>query len=316
MVKIKRKSILKNRDKVNFQKDTTIASLACIFFMHLSLILACIFRFLGFDTGNNEFFGTMYVLYCIITIGIIGFVNRDYILDKKVSRDKITIKTFCEGFTSMIAMMVIFTLPVILMDIILLPLGYTLENLASANSASDSITKFLYVAFIGPICEEVIFRGFVQRRLEKYSPVIAIMVSAISFALYHGNFAQVFPMIGVGLTLGYMAYKFSIKTSIAMHITYNLVFGELFGMLSDFLEKDGEKFLIPFLNITPFIATIMILTIIGIIVIFNHVLFKDNFPFKDYKIKLKNLFYFFTSSGMIIFTTISICTCIFFISPK
>ena len=295
-----------------FQKDVTKVALSCLFFMYLSLGLAYIFKFLGFDTYNNEFFGTMYLLYCIISIAIIGFINKDYILDKETSRMPINLKSFFAGFTSMIAFMVFFTAPVVILDFVLTQFGYTLESLAPANTSSDSITEFLYIAIIGPICEEIIFRGFVQRRLEKYSPVIAVFVSAISFGFFHGNFSQLFPMVGVGLVLGYMAYKYSIKMSIAMHITYNLVFGELFGFLTDFLERDGTEFLIPIIDISPFLACIMILTMIGILVL-SHLILIGKFPLNEYKMKLKNLFYCFTSSGMIIFSAISFCSCVYFI---
>lgn len=310
--KIKKKSILKNKDKLNFQKDVTKVTIPCIFFMYLSLILAYMFKFLGFDVQNKEFFGTMYLLYCIISIGIIGFINKDYILDKETVRSPIKLKSFIAGFTSMIAFMVFFTMPVVFIDIVLNNFGYTLESLAPANTSSDSITEFLYVAILGPICEEIIFRGFVQRSLEKYSPVVAIFVSALSFAWFHGNFSQFFPMIGVGLVLGYMAYKYSIKMSMTMHITYNLVFGELFGFLTDFLEQGGEEYLLPIINISPFLASIMALTSIGILIL-SHLVMTGQFPLTEYKIKFKNLFYCFKSSGMMIFSAISFCSCIFFI---
>jgi membrane protease YdiL (CAAX protease family) len=310
--KIKKKSILKNKDKINFEKDVTSVTLPCIIFMYLSLGLAYIFKFLGFDTQNKEFFGTIYLLYCIISIGMIGFINKDYILDRETTRSKITIKCFFAGFTSMIAFMVFFTIPTVMLDIILTPFGYTIESVAPANSSSDSITKFLYVAILGPICEEIIFRGFVQRKLEKYSPVVAITVSALCFALFHGNFSQVFSMIGVGLVLGYMAYKYSIKMSIAMHITHNLVLGELFGLLTDFMEKDGKDWVIPILDISPFIAIIMMLSIIGILVL-SHLVITNQFPLQEYRIKFRNLFYCFKSSGMIILLTVSFCSCIEFI---
>ena len=286
MAKVKKLSALKKKDRGNFQKDVTLVALPCIFFMFLSLILAYAGLYLGLNVRHQEYLGTCYLLYCIITIGIIYFINKDYIFDKLTPREKPTLKAFGAGLTSMVAMMVWFTIPVIIFDGILGTFGYTLENLAPANNASDSVTKFLYVAIVGPICEEVIFRGFVQRKLEKYSPVVAIMTSALMFGLFHGNFGQLFPMIGTGLVFGYMAYKYSIKMSIAMHVTYNLVIGELFGMLTDFLEKGGEEFLLPIIEISPFTATVMTRAGIGIFVITKKVL-KGEFPLNEYRWKFK-----------------------------
>ena len=312
MAKVKKLSALKKKDRGNFQKDVTSVALPCIFFMFLSLILAYAGLYLGLNVRHKEYLGICYLLYCAITIGIIYFVNKDYVLDKITPREKPTLKAFGAGLTSMVAMMVWFTIPVVALDGFLSIFGYTLENLAPANSASDSITKFLYVAIVGPICEEVVFRGFVQRKLEKYSPVVAIMTSAIMFGLFHGNFGQLFPMIGTGLVFGYMAYKYSIKMSIAMHVTYNLVIGELFGMLTDFLEKGGEEFLLPIIEMTPFTATIMTMAGIGIFVIAKQAL-KGEFPLNEYRWKFKNLMYSFTSSGMMIFFTTAFCMCVHFI---
>lgn len=312
MTKIKKLSALKKKDRTNFQKDVTAVSLPCIFFMMLSLIIAYIGLFLGFDTRHQEYFGICYLLYCAITIGIIYLTNKDYVLDRLTPREKPTLKAFGAGLTSLIAMMVWFTIPVVLLDMLLGTFGFTLENLAPANSASDGITEFIYVAIIGPICEEIIFRGFVQRRLEKYSPVVAIVTSAIMFGLFHGNFGQLFPMIGTGLVFGYMAYKYSIKMSIAIHVTYNLVMGELFGMLTDFLEKGGEEFLLPIIEMSPFTAVMMVMASIGVVVIAKKAL-TGTFPLNEYRWKLKNLLYSFTSSGMMIFFTTAFCMCVHFI---
>lgn len=312
MAKVKKLSALKKKDRTNFQKDVTSVALPCIFFMLLSLIIAYVGMFLGFDTRHNEYFGVCYLLYCAISIIIVYFINKDYILDNTIPREKPTLKAFGEGITSLVAMMVWFTIPVVFLDMFLGLFGFTLENIAPANNASESITEFIYVAFLGPICEEIVFRGFVQRKLEKYSPVVAIVTSAICFALFHGNFGQLFPMIGTGLVFGYMAYKYSIKMSIAMHVTYNLVIGELFGLLTDFLEKGGEEFLIPFIEVSPFTATIMIMASIGIFVLVKKA-FAGKFPLSEYRWKMKNLLYSFTSSGMMVFFTVAFCMCVHFI---
>ena len=312
MAKVKKLSALKKKDRANFQKDVTSVALPCIFFMLLSLIIAYAGMYLGFNTRHDEYFGVCYLLYCAISIVIVYCVNKDYVLDKLTPREKPTLKAYGAGLASLVAMMVWFTIPVVCLDMFLSIFGFTLENIAPANSASDSITEFIYVALIGPICEEIIFRGFVQRKLEKYSPVVAIMTSAIAFALFHGNFGQLFPMIGTGIVFGYLAYKYSIRMSMAVHVTYNLVIGELFGLLTDFLEKDGKEFVIPFIDMTPFTATIMVLAAIGIVVMVRMAM-KGKFPLAEYRWKLKNLLYSFTSNGMMVFFTVAFCMCVHFI---
>ena len=285
MTKTKKISILKNREKDLFEKDITKLAIYCILLIPLPFILAKLFNNIGFDSENNMFAGAVYLVYCFINILIIYFINKDYILDNKTVRDNISVKNFLSLFSVMITCMVLFTIPTIFLDIFLTLSGYTLETVAPANSSSDNVASFLYVSILGPICEEIIFRGLVQRTLEKYSPVIAIFTSAIFFAFYHENFSQLFPMIGVGLVLGYVAYKYSLKASILMHITYNLFFGEIFGIISDFLEKDGEEFLLPIINMSPFMFTLMVFCIIGIFVI-GITLKNNTLTFSQYKIKI------------------------------
>ena len=310
---VKKKSILKNKDKPLFQRDVSSSALLCTFFFSLSLLLAYFAKYvLGFSSRSTEFFGSVYLISCVIEIFIIYFINKDYIFDRNISREKMTGKAFCSGFSSMITFMILATFGAIFVDVVLKQLGYTLISVAPANTVSDSITETLYTCLVGPICEEIIFRGYVQRKLEKYSPVVAVFTSAIFFALYHGNFGQMFPMIGVGLVLGYMAYKYSIRMSMIMHVTYNTVFGELFGLLSDFLSKGGDDFKIPLIDMTPFSLAMSILSIIGVLVMAN-LYRKDKFPFKEYRIKLKNALYSFTSSGMMIFTTAAIVVSIILI---
>ena len=116
-----------------------------------------------------------------------------------------------------------------------------------------------------------------------------------------------FSMIGVGLILGYVAYKYSLKWSMIIHIIYNTVFGELFGLLSQWLDKDGEEYLLPIINQTPFLTTVLTLSFIGI-VFFAIQMFKKWMPFADYKIKAKKILQIFLSGGMIVFLTYNLIT--------
>ena len=49
----------------------------------------------------------------------------------------------------------------------------------------------LIYGLISPAAEELVFRGLVMKRLQRYfSPVIAVVVSAFIFGMYHGNIVQ------------------------------------------------------------------------------------------------------------------------------
>ena len=62
---------------------------------------------------------------------------------------------------------------------------------------------------IGPLAEEAIFRGAIERRLleQKWNPWFAIVISAILFAVAHGNFAQGMTAIIMGCFMGWIYYR-------------------------------------------------------------------------------------------------------------
>jgi len=106
-----------------------------------------------------------------------------------------------------------------------------LSEIESASSNSTTVSMFLYASFIGPIAEEIVFRGFVMRGFQKYGTFYAIFMSAVIFGAFHGNLIQSIFATMVGFVLGYAAIKYSIKWSILLHIINNLIFGDLLSYL-------------------------------------------------------------------------------------
>ncbi len=79
--------------------------------------------------------------------------------------------------------------------------------------------------FIGPICEEIIFRGIVLKGfLRSYSPQKAIVYSALIFGVIHFIPIQVISAFFAGLVLGYIYYKTkSLWLPIVIHILNNVL---------------------------------------------------------------------------------------------
>jgi membrane protease YdiL (CAAX protease family) len=66
----------------------------------------------------------------------------------------------------------------------------------------------LFITLAPPFVEELFFRGLVQRRLlSRWSPWLAIPVTAALFALSHGNLPQMCVTFVVGLWLGVLAWR-------------------------------------------------------------------------------------------------------------
>lgn len=73
-----------------------------------------------------------------------------------------------------------------------------------------------------PLCEEVMFRGYVQRAYERWGGWIGVLVGGTIFALYHLRFQGVFALIPVALVLGLLAWRsHSLLPGIVLHAVYN-----------------------------------------------------------------------------------------------
>ncbi len=86
----------------------------------------------------------------------------------------------------------------------------------------------LYVTFIGPLAEELFFRGMILPRMTRYGQKTALVFSALLFALYHVNIYQFFYAFGLGLLLGSLYLKTgSIRAGYLLHAAINLLGGVL-----------------------------------------------------------------------------------------
>lgn len=84
------------------------------------------------------------------------------------------------------------------------------------------ILFLMYVCLIGPVLEEIIFRGFILKSMQKYGNFTAILVSSILFSMFHLNLVQFINPVLMGIVLAFMAIKSkSIFPSMIAHIFNN-----------------------------------------------------------------------------------------------
>ena len=62
-----------------------------------------------------------------------------------------------------------------------------------------------------------------MNNLKKYGIKTAIISSSILFGLSHYNIDMIIPAFFIGIVLSYVAYRYSIKYSILMHILINMI---------------------------------------------------------------------------------------------
>lgn len=150
------------------------------------------------------------------------------------SKNPMTIRAFLAVFCVFMSCQVVFGIAAALAELILNPFGYTLSKAAeNASAVSTTFSLFFYSTLAGPVAEELVFRGYIMRRLLPFGKEFAIVISAVLFGLIHGNFLQGSYAVGAGLVLGYIAVEYSMKWSVVIHILNNLVFSDLMGRLSE-----------------------------------------------------------------------------------
>lgn len=81
----------------------------------------------------------------------------------------------------------------------------------------------LFVALTPAICEELVFRGFIQRNVERrIGPMWAIVVVGFAFGLFHLRFVELIPLTLLGIYLCYVVWVTgSLWTGVAVHLLNN-----------------------------------------------------------------------------------------------
>lgn len=98
-------------------------------------------------------------------------------------------------------------------------------QLLTANNLLEYILVIFTVSITPAVCEEIFFRGFVQKSFEfKQKPFTAILITSLFFGLYHFNPYGLLPLIVLGMYLGYSVYKSdSIVVPIILHFLNNFI---------------------------------------------------------------------------------------------
>lgn len=124
-------------------------------------------------------------------------------------------------------------------------MGISVDSILDSVSVdTHRLPMFLYAGILGPIAEEILFRGLVLRSLRPYGKKFAIVVSAILFGLFHGNLMQVPFAFVVGLVLGYVALEYSIGWAVVLHVMNNLGYADLLPRLLSHLPAGVDEVII------------------------------------------------------------------------
>ena len=141
-------------------------------------------------------------------------------------------------------------------------LGISLDAvLESGTVDTHSVPMYLYACLLGPVAEEILFRGLVLRSLQPYGKKFAILVSSLLFGLFHGNLMQAPFAFAVGLVMGYVALEYHIGWAIVLHLINNLGFADLLPRILALLPQGAGDLLLTVFLLACTTAAVAILVI-------------------------------------------------------
>lgn len=99
-----------------------------------------------------------------------------------------------------------------------------LQNVFNAKGIVDGIVILIVTVIGAPLVEELLFRGVLFEEIRKECSVkTTIFLTALMFGYYHFNIIQTPNTFFMGLVLAYVYYKCSIRASIIVHATNNIL---------------------------------------------------------------------------------------------
>lgn len=247
----------------------------------------------------------MIILTLISIIPIILFIGEDkFPLLMKNGKYKFTFT----DFIFFMGLMYIFSLAFgyftkLMMEVFKIT---SVDVTAQLQSSRSPILMF-YAVIVGPFLEELQYRGFYLSHVKKYGLYQGIILSGIIFSLAHMNFIQGVGTMGIGLILGYVAYYYSFKAALILHISNNFM-AMIIGFLSGGAPMQTEP---PSLGLALFSWVLLGLIVFTAITLFskhrkNRI--KENLKFTKFEIEgLKALF---TNVFFIIYVVIFIALAI------
>jgi len=221
---------------------STTAGLCVLGFIGLQFAVYFALDFLGLadDFANNSLFQNAFGgVYSIICVFLPFFVVALFMDDKKRSETLLFGKPTSTwlmlvavpaGFMFCMAGNYATNALVELMN----SFGVTLTapETAAPSSPFGMIMFVVQIAFIPALIEEFALRGVIMQPLRKYGDRFAILMSALVFALMHGNMVQAPFAFIAGITIGYFVIATgSIWTGVLIHFANNL-FSSLLSLAS------------------------------------------------------------------------------------
>ncbi|MBC6491145.1 type II CAAX prenyl endopeptidase Rce1 family protein [Flavihumibacter stibioxidans] len=138
--------------------------------------------------------------------------------------------------------------------------GRLMKAMLDMKGPSDLIAMLFLIALLPAVCEELFFRGVLQRLFIQIfrRPWTGIIITAVLFSAFHGQFLGFFPRLMLGVLLGAIYwYSGSIWPGIIAHFVNNAL--QVVYVYRDKTYIDQEPAILPVFVILSFAAIVLIL---------------------------------------------------------
>lgn len=220
--------------------DTVIYAVRYFLANHPQDFLEILNPVLEYMTGAALSNAWGYILAILVGTGILLLWKKPRYFKEQIFRreKKMTFSTFVQLLCVFMSVQLLFSLLQMLVEWLLNLVGLSaMAALEMATVSTDTFSMFLYAGFLGPIAEELLFRGLLLRSLECRGKRFAMFATALMFGMFHGNILQSpFAML-VGLVLAYVTLEYSIVWAIVLHIFNNFLMADLYGRLLEILPE-------------------------------------------------------------------------------
>jgi membrane protease YdiL (CAAX protease family) len=141
----------------------------------------------------------------------------------------------------------------------------TMAEMISSFLRSDNVLLMgvFHIGLVPAICEEVMYRGYVQRAFEKsWGIVAAILISGAIFGAYHLQISNFLPLATLGVFLAYLTYiSDSLIPAMVAHFVNNG--GQV--IASNFYPEMLDQQISPDMDIPVFLVLLSMVATVGIL---------------------------------------------------
>lgn len=208
-------------EKLSMQAEVNRLAIALIGYLFITSFIKLIMVFItGADIN-----GIVYLLSSLIGLAFIWYIYRNDFdfWDLMEDTREIPPRVFLNAFVVIIGIQPVFQLIGQGVEGIFEGFNYILEYSSFNKSSGGSFFIMINLVIIGPVIEELIFRGLLLRSLAAYGRNFAIITTSVLFGMYHASLVQNGYAFVVGIALAYITLRYSIKWAIIMHCSSNML---------------------------------------------------------------------------------------------